>query len=148
MTYIMTFDPEYFNRIYAFINEADNRQFEISDLTEEPDKFVFHLKYYIETRQADDLCVVFNSLSESEQMYGVSELSDADKYSHFKILEFFEGKHFEKRRQQNINKMWDKDKKNQSPFGPARQTSTTDQHVSVKVEAKNDNVSKQAGLFQ
>jgi len=47
----MTFDKDYFNQIYDFLNKPENldRTFYLANLTADYDKFVFHVKYYIES---------------------------------------------------------------------------------------------------
>lgn len=47
----MTFDPTYFTALYNFIQDPENldRSFALLDLTETPDKFIYHIKYYIDT---------------------------------------------------------------------------------------------------
>ncbi len=81
----MEFDKEYYQGLYQWIQLQDGKTFDINDLTEDYDKFVFHLKFYIETRTPDDAVLEFDSISESEMMYGI-------KWTKIKILEFFDGK--------------------------------------------------------
>lgn len=69
----MTFDTEYFNGIAAFFNKKDNVTYNVSDLTNDNDKFVFHVKYYIDHRQADMCEVVFS-----------------EDYSQVRVIEYFE----------------------------------------------------------
>lgn len=78
------FDPEYFNKIFAFLQQRENYYYSIAALTNEPEKLINHIKYYIDHRSAEDIDVVFNSLTETEIMYGAT-------YTEFKTLEFFEG---------------------------------------------------------
>lgn len=77
------FIPSYFDRLYQFIQERDNVRYIIEDLTDDPEKYLFHLKYYIDNKLELDNEVELNSLSESEIMYGAT-------YSEFRVLEFFE----------------------------------------------------------
>lgn len=93
------FDAAYFNSIHLFINEQDDRVFLISELTEDREKFIFHLKYYMDNRGSEDLYIILD-----------------DNDTKLVILEFFSGKHFEKRKEANIKKFWDQLKREQSPF--------------------------------
>lgn len=79
------FDFPYYNKLHSFINKSDNVVYTISDLTDTPDKFIYHLKYYIDTRTEDDAEIELNVVSESEKMYGAT-------HSQFRILEFFDSK--------------------------------------------------------
>lgn len=69
------FDIEYFNKLSDFLNSKDNIIYEVEDLTNEHEKFIFHIKYYIDNRSSDLIHVEFNS-----------------DYSKLKVYEFFEGK--------------------------------------------------------
>lgn len=82
----MELDIEYYKGIYDFLQTQDNIVFEIEELTEDYDKFIFHLKHYIDTRTPDDIEIELNSFSESEIMYGCTT------HTHFRVLEFFESK--------------------------------------------------------
>lgn len=78
------FDPDYLNKIFAFIQQRENYYYSIAALTDDPAKLIYHIKYYIDHRSAEDIDVEFNSLTETEIMYGVT-------YTEFRTLEFFEG---------------------------------------------------------
>lgn len=78
------FDPDYFNKISAFIQQRENYYYSIAALTNEPEKLINHIKYYIDHRSEDDIDVEFNSLTETEIMYGAT-------YTEFRTLEFFDG---------------------------------------------------------
>jgi hypothetical protein len=81
----MIIDQEYFHQLKNWIQLQDGKTFNIDEMTEDYEKFVFHLKFYINNRTPDDAVLEFNSLTETEEMYGV-------KYTQFRVLEFFEGK--------------------------------------------------------
>lgn len=78
---LMQLDPEYFKKIYDMINGPvewfqPDVWYNINDYTDEPEKLVFHLKYYIDTRNwKQDLDV---------------ELSE-DLTSQFRVIELFQG---------------------------------------------------------
>lgn len=78
------FDPVYFNNIFAFLQQRDNYYYSIAELSDDPEKFIYHIKYYIDHRSAEDIDVEFNSLTETEIMYGAN-------YTGFRTLEFFQG---------------------------------------------------------
>lgn len=75
------FDVEYFNNLVKFINKKDNVTYKFVDLTDTPDKFEYHLKYYIDhiPRTEGYLEIELNSLKEGET-----------KHTGFRVLEFFE----------------------------------------------------------
>jgi hypothetical protein len=54
------FDTEYFNRLAKWINSKDNIVYNIADYTENPEKFIFHVKYYIDNITDDMAHVEFN----------------------------------------------------------------------------------------
>ncbi len=81
----MIIDQEYYKQLHGWIQQQDGKTFNIDDLTEDYEKFTFHLKFYINNRTAEDQEVEFNSLTETEEMYGAN-------YAQFRVLEFFEGK--------------------------------------------------------
>ncbi len=89
----MELDLPYLNKLNTFIQASENKIYTISDLTDDPEKFIFHLKYYIDHRNGDDLHLEFNSPTETEQMYnapyGQFKITD---YKKFKVMEFFDGK--------------------------------------------------------
>lgn len=82
----MIFDAEYYNGLHSWIQTQDGKTFSIDELTEDYDKFVFHIKYYIDNRTKEDLALELNSISETESMYGLT------KHTQIRVLEFFEGK--------------------------------------------------------
>lgn len=81
---VVVFDPDYFNKFFAFIQQRENYYYSIAALTDDPVKLIYHIKYYIDHRSTEDIDVEFNSLTETEIMYGVT-------YTEFRTLEFFEG---------------------------------------------------------
>lgn len=46
----MELDQEYYNAIVSFIQAKDNTKYVVSDLTDQPDKFIFHVEHYIKNR--------------------------------------------------------------------------------------------------
>lgn len=78
------FDSNYFNAISKFLNEKDGIIYNIEDLTDDYDKFIFHIKYYIDTRRGDDLVIELNNQTVTEIMYNAP-------YVQLKVYEFFEG---------------------------------------------------------
>jgi hypothetical protein len=133
---MVKFDAEYYNRIYKFLNQQDDVRYKISDLTDDPEKFIFHIKYYIDNRGKEDLEVEFNSLSETEIMHGAT-------YSEIRILEFFEGKVKDRQREKLINKIWQQSQ--QVKNKPAHVVQTVQPEESKKVIPPGY---KTPGLFQ
>jgi hypothetical protein len=75
------FDVEYFNKLVKFINSKENIAYKFSDLTDDPVKLEFHLKYYIDhiPRTEGFLEIELNSLKFGETTH-----------TGFRVLEFFE----------------------------------------------------------
>ncbi len=74
----MDFDAQYFNDMYAYFNSNNLKEDEwyfVSDYTDEPEKFLYHAKYYIDHK------------IEPEHY----ELEFSDDFKKFRILEFFVG---------------------------------------------------------
>lgn len=42
------FDPDYFFKIHKYLNTKPGQLYLLSELTKEPVKFLFHIKYYIQ----------------------------------------------------------------------------------------------------
>lgn len=82
----MQFDPEYYNTIFSWIQKNEDSVHVVAELAEIPERFVFHLKHYIDTRQEMDLVIDFN-----------------DDYSKFRIYEFMDGILSEHRKAQMIH---------------------------------------------
>lgn len=78
---IMEFDSEYFNKLSAHINKKDNVVYNIMDMTNDYEKLVYHLKYYIDYIPRNDgyLEIELNSLKFGET-----------RHTSFRVLEFFE----------------------------------------------------------
>lgn len=72
------FDTVYFNRLCAFINNRDNITYKISDLTDDPEKMIDYLKYYIDHRTSDMIEILFLDPEPGQQ------------YTHFRVYEFFD----------------------------------------------------------
>lgn len=72
----MIFDKEYFNQIYDFLNKDENldRTFYLANLTADYDKFVFHVKYYIDSVKSGPI-IEFNS---GEEPYKQIRVLDPD----------------------------------------------------------------------
>jgi hypothetical protein len=108
------FDSQYFNELNGFLNSEDDIVYLISDLTDDYEKFVWYIKYYISHKQKDDLEVLFIPSSETEIMYGYKE------YLALHILEFFEGKLSEgelsERHKQKRLKIWEELSRNPTVY--------------------------------
>jgi len=141
---MIQFDAEYYRRLHAFLNQQDDVRYKISDLSDDPEKFIFHVKYYIDTRTGDDLHVEFNSLTETEIMYGAT-------YSEIRVLEFFSGIISQQQKEKMINKLW----QNASKLPPAKpkpvEVKKEEPPPAPKKEVKKSTVPpgyKTPGLFQ
>jgi hypothetical protein len=81
----MTFDKEYYDKLVAMINGGewfkDEQWYTVDNYTETPDKFLSHLKFYIDNRIAPtELDVVLSH-----------DYETAGKFTKFKVIEFFQG---------------------------------------------------------
>jgi len=56
----MVIDEPYYKAIVDFIQAKDNTKYIVSDLTDSPDKFIFHVEHYIKNR-GEGLIVKFSS---------------------------------------------------------------------------------------
>jgi hypothetical protein len=69
------FDVDYFNKLAKWLNSKDNIVYDINEMSADPEKFIFHVKYYIDNRTGDLVHVEFN-----------------DEFTKIHVLCFFEGK--------------------------------------------------------
>jgi hypothetical protein len=81
-------DTEYYNRIHKFINQDDDKVYEIAPLTNDYEKFIYHIRYYIDNSNDDDFVVV--------------PMGDGPRFTHIKVLEFFDGKIYSQKTINNI----------------------------------------------
>ncbi len=80
----MLVNQEYLTGICEFFNSKDGIIYDIEDLTNDYEKFIFHVKHYIDTATNDQIMVELNSQTETEIMYGAP-------FVQLKVYEFFEG---------------------------------------------------------
>lgn len=71
----ISFDTEYFNKLSKWLNSKDNIIYDINEMSADPEKFIFHVKYYIDNRTGDMVHVEFN-----------------DEFTKIHVLCFFTGK--------------------------------------------------------
>ena len=82
----MEIDLEYYKGIHDWLQKQDNVILNIDELTDNYEKFIFHIKHYIDNRTPDDIEIELNSFSESEVMHGCTT------HTQIRVLEFFESK--------------------------------------------------------
>lgn len=87
------FDTKYFNKLAAFINSRDNVTISIESMTNEPEKFIWYLKYYIEYRTPEMIEIL------------LIEPQPGQEYTHFKIYEFFDWVLWEQNKESRNNKV-------------------------------------------
>jgi hypothetical protein len=125
----MIFDQSYYDKLFKLINSRDNIIYIINEeLTEEPEKLLWYVKYYIRNRSKNDLEVVLSELPD-----GINEDDRPAYNTRFKVLEFFDMVIKEKEQ-----------KKNPAPdYNPAAKLPTENNIKEVKKVTAN-----RKGLFQ
>jgi predicted nucleotidyltransferase len=71
----MEIDQAYSDMLRDFFNSKDDITYNVIDLTDDPEKFIFHVKHIVDTRTLDDLDIVFN-----------------EDYTKVRVIEFFYAK--------------------------------------------------------
>jgi hypothetical protein len=71
----MQFEPEYYNKLSDFFNTKDGITYNLEDLTDDPERFIFHVKNYIDNTVGDMVHVEFSN-----------------DYKKIRVLEFFESR--------------------------------------------------------
>jgi hypothetical protein len=81
-------DTEYYNRIHKFINQAEDKVYEIAPLTNDYEKFIYHIRHYIDHCNDDDFVVTLMGIG--------------PRFTHIRVLEFFDGKIYSQKTINNI----------------------------------------------
>lgn len=150
----MELDLPYLNKLNTFIQASDNKIYNVAELTDDSDKLIFHLKYYIDHRSGDDLHIDLNCQTETEKMYAAQhEEFKITDYKKFKVLEFFEGKIRENKEKEIVKQNSNGDGYKKIQEANAGRTETIHRGIRKEIQTNSGEEQKQTvvnnkGLFQ